>query len=245
MVRYLNPGGHNYAAENFDGYGISLIVVIVLYSIFFYAACAFLWLQRNDPAIRMRKIPLALLSILVLHVYLIMPFIVYPINGSFPCGLEFWIMSIYLPIGIGLFQAQNQQLLIVSREQNLLKGIDELYRPLYPNHGGGIGGPKYWIWRLKLWWRSVNTQNKYEGLVLIGMVVQVRRLAPGQASDSSQCSRAWSNQKLISNVLVRCFVNNILRISPISRLWCGITPYITWHVSSRMGVVRPIFFHSG
>ncbi|KAF6219532.1 hypothetical protein HO133_004001 [Letharia lupina] len=173
MVRYLNPGGHDWAeTENLDGYGISLIVVIVLYSIFFYAACIFLWLQRNNPAIRMRKIPLALLSILVLHVYLVIIFVIYPLNGTFPCGLEFWVMSMYLPIGIGLFQAQNQQLLIVSREQNLLKGIDELYRPLYPNHGGGLGGPEYWIWRLKLWWRSVNTQNKYEGLVFVGMVVQ-------------------------------------------------------------------------
>ncbi|CAF9923319.1 MAG: hypothetical protein ALECFALPRED_002357 [Alectoria fallacina] len=173
MVRYLNPQGHNWAdAENFDGYGISLIAVVVLYSIFFYAACIFLWLQRDNSAIRMRKIALALLSILVLHVYLVLVFLVYPLNGAFPCSLEFWVMSIYLPIGIGLFQAQNQQLLIVSQEQNLLKGIDELYRPLYPNHGGGLGGPKYWIWRLKLWWRSVNTQNKYEGLVFVGMAVQ-------------------------------------------------------------------------
>ena len=179
MVRYLNPGGHNWSpTENLDGYGISLIVFVLIYSIFFYAACTFLWLQRNNPAIRMRKIPLALLSILVLHVYLILIFIVYPLNGTFPCGAEFWIMSIYLPIGIGLFQAQNQQLLIVSREQNLLKGIDELYRPLYPSRRGGLGGPKYWIWRLKLWWRSVNTQNKYEGLVFVGMIVQVRRHTP-------------------------------------------------------------------
>lgn len=181
MVRYLNPQGHNWAdAENFDGYGISLIAVVVLYSIFFYAACIFLWLQRDNSAIRMRKIALALLSILVLHVYLVLVFLVYPLNGAFPCSLEFWVMSIYLPIGIGLFQAQNQQLLIVSQEQNLLKGIDELYRPLYPNHGGGLGGPKYWIWRLKLWWRSVNTQNKYEGLVFVGMAVQVRRVTSSQ-----------------------------------------------------------------
>ena len=175
MVRYLNPGGHDWSyAENLDGYGISLIVFIVLYSIFFYAACAFLWLQRNNPAIRMRKIPLALLSLLVLHVYLFLVFLVYPLNGYFPCGVEFWIMSIYLPIGIGLFQAQNQQLLIVSREQDLLKGTDEIYRPLYPKHGGGLGGWKYWTWRLKLWWKGVNTQSKYEGFVFVGMMVQVR-----------------------------------------------------------------------
>lgn len=216
MVRYLNPDGHNWAStENFDGYGISLVVFILLYSVFFYAACIFLWLQRNNPAIRMRKIPLALLSILVLHVYLVLVFVVYPLNGTFPCGVEFWIMSIYLPIGIGLFQAQNQQLLIVSREQNLLKGTDELYRPLYPNFVGGMGGPKYWMWRLKLWWRSVSSQNKYEGFVLIGMVVQVRCLPLVKIADTGHYSRAYPTQVLISCALVCCLLSNLHHISPI------------------------------
>ncbi len=141
MVRYLNPGGHNWAdAENFDGYGISLIVVIVLYSIFFYAACAFLWLQRNNPAIRMRKIGLALLSVLVLHVYLVLVFLVYPLNASFPCGLEFWVMSIYLPLGVGLFQAQNQQLLIVRTFFALLRlllGSQDMLREQHATHKSG------------------------------------------------------------------------------------------------------------
>lgn len=216
MVRYLNPEGHNWTpTENFDGYGISLIVFILLYSVFFYAACIFLWLQRNNPAIRMRKMPLALLSILVLHVYLVLVFVVYPLNGTFPCGVEFWIMSIYLPIGIGLFQAQNQQLLIVSQEQNLLKGTDELYRPLYPNFGGGLRGPKYWIWRLKLWWRSVSSQNKYEGFVLIGMVVQVRYLPLVKIADTGHYSGAYPTQVLISCALVCCLVGNLHYISPV------------------------------
>lgn len=173
MVRYLNPLGHNWGAENLDGYGISYIVVAVTYSIFFYAACFYLWLQRNHPVVRMRKINLALLSILILHVYLFMALIVYPLNGAFPCNVEFWSMSMYLPIGIGLFQAQNQQLLIVSREQNMLVHRHEMWKELPGSRGGGIGGPKYWMYRFKIWWRRSSQQGKYEAFVFVGIIVQV------------------------------------------------------------------------
>ncbi len=173
MVRYLNPGGHNWGTENLDGYGISQIVVMVTYTIFLYTACAYLWFRRHHPIIKMRKIGLALLSILILHVYMFMVFMVYPLNGAFPCSVEFWIMSIYLPLGIGLFQAQNQQLLIVSREQDQLLRNEQLYKPLYPRAGFKLCGPKYWLWRLKLWWRGITTQSKYEGFVVVGMIVQV------------------------------------------------------------------------
>jgi len=97
MVRFFNPGGHNWGAENLDGYGICQIVVAVIYSLGFYGLCAYIWLLRNHPAIKMRKIPLALLSVLILHVYLFMVFMVYPMNGAFPCSVEFWIMSMYVP----------------------------------------------------------------------------------------------------------------------------------------------------
>lgn len=175
MVRYLNPGGHNWGPENLDGYGISQIVIAVLYSIVFYAACAFLWIHRNNAVVKMRKINLALISILILHVYLFMVFMVYPLNGGFPCSVEFWIMSIYLPIGIGLFQAQNQQLLIVSREQSVLLHTEDHYKPLYSGQGKGIGGPRYWLWRFKLWWQGTSKQGKYEGFVFAGALVQVSR----------------------------------------------------------------------
>ena len=84
---YLNPQGHNWGAENFDGYGISQIIFAAIYSIFFYAACFYVWLNRSHPILRMRKMNLALLSLLVLHVYVVMIFVVYMTNGSYPCGV--------------------------------------------------------------------------------------------------------------------------------------------------------------
>lgn len=83
-------------------------------------------------------------------------------------------MSIYLPIGIGLYQAQNQQLLIVSREQNHLVRNEEYFKPMFAGRGHGIGGPRYWMFRFKVWWNSASKQGKYEGFVFAGMVVQVR-----------------------------------------------------------------------
>lgn len=173
MVRYLNPGGFDFGPENHDGYGISNIVFVVIYSVVFYSSCVFLWMYRHHPVIKMRNVPLMLLSLLVLHVFLFMVFVVYTLNGSFPCQVEFWCMNLYLPIGIGLFQAQNQQLLIVSRQQAQLIVADEIYKPLFPKTGRGVGGLRYWRFRLKHLWRNVSEEGKYQGFVFVGIIVQV------------------------------------------------------------------------
>lgn len=36
-------------------------------------------------------------------------FTCYFMNGAWPCNVEYWLISVYLPTGIGLFQAANQQ----------------------------------------------------------------------------------------------------------------------------------------
>ncbi|KAL8687475.1 MAG: hypothetical protein Q9224_005142 [Gallowayella concinna] len=169
---YLNPGGFNFGSTNLDGYGISNIVFAVVYTLFLYAACTYLWLQRHHPVVKMRKVGLMLLSVLVIHVFCFMVFTVYTMNGAWPCTVEFWAMNLYLPIGIGLWQAQNQQLIIVSREQTEMISSHPVYKPLLPPRGRGMGTPKYWLWRFKIWYQSISTQGKYEGFVLIGIIVQ-------------------------------------------------------------------------
>ncbi|KAL8941260.1 MAG: hypothetical protein Q9211_001882 [Gyalolechia sp. 1 TL-2023] len=169
---YLNPGGFNFGPKNLDGYGISNIAFAVIYSIFLYAACIYLWLLRHHPIVKMRKVGLMLMAVIVLHVFCFLVFTVYFMNGVWPCSVEFWAMNLYLPIGIGLFQAANQQLLMVSRQQTQLMTSNDTYKPLLPSRGRGIGTRRYWLWRFKLWYRSISTQGKYEGLVLIGMILQ-------------------------------------------------------------------------
>ena len=170
---YLNPGGFNFGPENLDGYGISNITFGVVYSLFFYGACIFLWFYRHHPVVKMRNVPLLLMSLLTLHVFLFMVLVVYTLNGAFPCQVEFWCMSLYLPIGIGLFQAQNQQLLVVSSQQAKLVTNDELFRSLPPKSGKGFGSFNYWVFRLKCWWRDVCSTRRYEAYVTLGIVIQV------------------------------------------------------------------------
>jgi len=177
MAVYANPGGHDWGSMNYDIYGISQVVIAVLYTIAFFAACAYLWVNRKNPVVRMRNITLAITSICILHVYLFMIFMVYYLNGKFPCEVEFWIMSLYFPIGIGLYQASNQELLIVSRSQQQLAKSDVWYKQL-PH--GKVGGIRYWLSCFKLWWTRTSKQGKYEAFVFAGMVVQVSYSAFGR-----------------------------------------------------------------
>ncbi|KAL8949095.1 MAG: hypothetical protein Q9222_004766 [Ikaeria aurantiellina] len=170
---YLNPGGFNFGPQNLDGYGISNVAFAVAYTICLLAGCIYLWSQRHHPVVKMRKVGLMLMSVLVIHVFCFMVFTVYVMNGAWPCSVEFWAMNLYLPIGIGLWQAQNQQLVIVSRQQTEMIASNNTYKPLLPKRGHGIGTPKYWIWRFKIWYQCISTQGKYEGFVFIGIVVQV------------------------------------------------------------------------
>ena len=172
MVRYLNPGGFDFGAENLDGYGISYIGVAVIYSILFYAACIFLWLYRHHPMVQKRNVPLLLISLLTLHVYLFMVMVVYTLNGTYPCQVEFWCMSLYMPLGIGLFQAHNQQLLVVSQGQSQLLQLEGPFRRLPPKRNGS-GNLRYCVYRFKLWWGGVSQAGKYQSYVLVGIIVQV------------------------------------------------------------------------
>ena len=166
---FLNPGGHNFIGANLDGWGILQMVFAIVYTLVLLVLCALLWKQRNHPIIRMRNIPMAIAAVLVLHVYLVIVLIVYPLNGYFPCNAEFWIMSIYLPIGVGLFQAQNQQLLLISRGQQVLLTQD-VYKPL----PSGKTRWQYYRNKFIIWCKSSKEQDAFEGFIALGMLVQVR-----------------------------------------------------------------------
>ena len=225
MVQYLSPNGHDLGSSNYDGYGISLIVFIATYTILFFAGCAYLWHHRNHPIVKMRKIGVALLSILILHVYLFLCFMAYPLNGFYPCSVEFWTMSLYLPIGMGLFQAQNQQLLLISRGQDQLRSLEESYKPLPGQRAYRIGTPRYWTIRFKLWWNGASKQRKYESFVLVGMIFQV----------------SWTQIVLVTvtdSQKVRWLFHHLQHLPKIQSLWACRPSINATVLSSRLGMVR-------
>ncbi|KAL8663011.1 MAG: hypothetical protein Q9202_004241 [Teloschistes flavicans] len=166
-MRFLNPGGHNFIGVNTDGWGILQLVVAILFTIIVLVLSAVLFKYRNEPVIRMRKVPLSIAATLTLHVYTTLVLLVYPINQYWPCNAEFWIMSIYLPIGIGLFQAQNQVLLRTSRgQQHLL--TQDIYRPL---PSGKTKRQYYWN-TFKLWCQTAREGGHFEGFIAAGIFFQ-------------------------------------------------------------------------
>lgn len=96
--------GIDYGAPNLDNLGVFYIIFAAVYSVFVLTGLMALYHLRHTHAVRIRSFPIVCGSMLFLHAYLLLILLVYPLNGLFKCGWEFWIMSILLPLGIALFQ---------------------------------------------------------------------------------------------------------------------------------------------
>ena len=100
-----------------DDVGIFWITLTCSYTLFLVVGIIYFWLNRSHPTIRIRKPILTIAAVLNLHVYWVLCASGYVLGPVYPEMLEFWIMSIYFPIGLALFQAANTSLLSVSRGQ--------------------------------------------------------------------------------------------------------------------------------
>ena len=71
---------------------------------------------------------------------MLMVFMVYSLNGAFPCSAEYWIMPLYFPIGFSLFEAANQQFCIITQGQlklTLSQGTS-YYKPILTGRGENL-----------------------------------------------------------------------------------------------------------
>ena len=153
---------------NTDGLGITYIGLVIAWTCLLVPASIFLIRNRRAPYLRIRNIPLAVSAVATLHVYWVLCMIAYVLNGFFPCSTEYWIMSIYLPLGIALFQATNSQLLSVAASQkryvrgNICAELKSIPSPNLP------------AWRK--WWEKIKTYNATKNTMTwigIGLIVQV------------------------------------------------------------------------
>jgi hypothetical protein len=166
-----NPFANGYDMAyriNTDGLGITYIGLVIAWTCLLLPAAIFLIRNRRQPYLRMRNIPLAISAVATLHVYWVLCMIAYVLNAYFPCATEYWIMSIYLPLGIALFQATNAQLLSVATAQKrYVEGDLRTGTKPAPN-------PKTPTWRK--WWEKVKTYNATKNTmtwIAIGMTIQV------------------------------------------------------------------------
>jgi len=166
---YVSSEGHNWGPFIFDDLARVYLTIICLSTACVASGLYGVIYNRKLPFIRMRKVPLLCASVVILHVYLVMIFLVYMLNGTFSCRAEYWIMSIYLPIGVALFQLQN----MVLFSQSLLQ--EEL---VWNEHEHTVTRARalriktrfaYLIERVKQMTAYAKTQN----CAVVGLVVQV------------------------------------------------------------------------
>lgn len=153
---------------NTDGLGMTYISIVVVWTCLLLPAVVFLLKNRHLPYLRIRNIPLAVSAVATLHIYWILCLIAYVLNGFFPCTTEYWIMSIYLPLGIALFQASNSQLLSIATAQKEYTQGDAIVKLQAPPPPRARGLRKYWQ-RLM----DYNTTKNTMAWIGIAMILQV------------------------------------------------------------------------
>ncbi|KAK0719214.1 hypothetical protein B0H67DRAFT_486689 [Lasiosphaeris hirsuta] len=101
-----------------DSVGIWWICFGAVWTALLVSAMVFLYKKRQLPTLRIRGLPLTFAGIVLLHLYWITVQIGYSVGPLAPEVAEFWIMSIWYPFGIALFQAGNSQFLHVAKAQS-------------------------------------------------------------------------------------------------------------------------------
>jgi len=96
--------GHDFGPAKLDAAGIVWSCIAIIYSTVLAWGLVLLYRHRKHNSVRIRNVWVIFSAVLSIHVYLTLIYIAYPLNGLYACGFEFWIMSIVLPLGMGLFQ---------------------------------------------------------------------------------------------------------------------------------------------
>lgn len=89
---------------NIDALGITYVVIAIVYTVLLAWELFMLYRRRSAFSVRIRNVKIVFATVSLLHVYLVLVLLVYAWNGLFPCQVEFWIMSLFLPFGMALFQ---------------------------------------------------------------------------------------------------------------------------------------------
>ena len=156
-----------------DAIGWTYVGLAIAWTITLALAMTFLFTHRRLPALRMRRLPLLLASTIALHIYAVLCFLSYPLGPAIPCAAEFWVMSIYLPLGIALFHASNSQFLYLASRQKQFAHMSSLKDHKFKNEEKAQNVPSSRWKRAVASMRQVDTIQRTLVFIGIGLVVQV------------------------------------------------------------------------
>lgn len=152
---------------NWDRVGVFYISWCVSWTTLLLAGMIFCLVNRHNPVLRFRGLPLSFSAIALLHVYWILGQITYPIGGTMHMVLAYDIqyfgMGVYFPLGIALFHASNHRFLHIAKLQK------QFVHPELRTEHGCNGADSSWLCRL----RNIKYTTKISLFVGIGMVFQV------------------------------------------------------------------------
>ncbi|KAJ9667215.1 hypothetical protein H2201_002736 [Coniosporium apollinis] len=165
MANFLVERELDFGKPNLDGVGIFYITFAIVWTLIVSVGLWLLWRNRRNAAIRIRSFTLTAAAVFALHVYFLCVVTVYPENGLFKCGSEFWVMSIWLPFGIGLFQAANMRLLAYYEAQECLM--------LAEAHNRGKKRHQHTQRNTYEIWKSFDKLQRTYALIGLGLLVTV------------------------------------------------------------------------
>ncbi|KAF1927138.1 uncharacterized protein M421DRAFT_182368 [Didymella exigua CBS 183.55] len=127
MAPILTPRMLNGGRSNTDALGITYVVIAIIYTLILAFELTLLYRRRDAFCVHIRNIKIVFAAVSMLHVYLTLVLLAYPWNGLYPCSAEFWVMSVFLPLGMAFFQACNARVLTAYESQrrmtrNFLEG---------------------------------------------------------------------------------------------------------------------------
>ncbi|KAK2616213.1 hypothetical protein QQS21_000845 [Conoideocrella luteorostrata] len=124
---------------NLDSVGIWWLCWASIWTFLLLCGMGYLISNRHSHILRIRGIGLSLIAVVLLHLYWLSAQLAYVIGALAPEESEYWIMGIYLPLGIALFHASNGRFLYVAQaQQRYLNRLADI--PAKPRCGKGIYG---------------------------------------------------------------------------------------------------------
>jgi len=149
-----------------DHLGVVYIVLAAFWTTVLLAGSAALWRLRHHESIRKRKTGLTIAAVLILQIYWCSNMVIYPLNGAYPCSINYWVMSIYFPVGIALFALHNVQLLSISARQRDLR-----HHPFRRSDRLTLDHLKFWRYRSS--WDHMTLLSQIYFGISVCIVVQV------------------------------------------------------------------------
>ena len=174
--------GHDWGKPRLDTVAVFYIAFAILHTIVVLVGLYVLFLLRRTTAVRLRSFRTICTTVLTLHIYLVLILVSYPLNGLYKCGVEFWVMSTFLPFGMALFQGtsilrnRNLRRLIHIASNIRLLAYYEAQQALVDSVYLREKSRQTRLSKLKAWWQYSSCVDKTYAGIKLGLAIQVSHL---------------------------------------------------------------------